>query len=80
MKTLETMRNSLKEFIAFDANNMRDVYIEEFGWGSEDYDADIEKATDLLEQVEWRMKSLGHYLATKGDKNASQSPLPHAAA
>jgi hypothetical protein len=73
MKTLEAMQKPLKEFITFDRNTMISVYAEDFGWGEEDYEADKEQAEYLLEQVERRMKSLGHHLA-KVDKNAPQSP------
>ena len=70
MKTLEAIQKPLKEFITFDKPTMLSVYTEDFEWGDEDYEADLEKATDMLEQVERRMKSLGHHLA-KG-KNAPQ--------
>jgi hypothetical protein len=74
MKTLEALQKPLKEFIAFDRATMVSVYVEDFGWSEDDYEADKEKAEYMLEQVEHRMKSLGHHLA-KG-KNASQSLVP----
>lgn len=74
MKTLEAIHKPLKDFIASDRAEMVLVYSKHFGWGEEDYEADKEKAEYLLEQVERRMKSLGHHLA-KG-KNARQSPVP----
>jgi hypothetical protein len=77
MKTLEAMQKPLKEFVTFDKPTMLSVYAEEFGWGEEDYEADLEQANYMLEQVERRMKSLGHHLA-KGDKNEHQSPVPPA--
>ena len=75
MKTLETMKGVLMEFLTFDRTAMLEAYDADFGWGVEDYEADKEQANDLLERVEKRMKSLGHHLA-KWDKNASQSPVP----
>lgn len=74
MKTLETMKGILNEFLTFDRAAMLAAYEADFGWGVEDYEADKEQANDLLERVEKRMKSLGHHLA-KGDKNARQSPV-----
>lgn len=74
MKTLEAMQKPLKEFVDFDRTTMVTVYVEDLGWGEDDYEADKEKAEYLLEQVERRMKSLGHHLS-KG-KNASRSPVP----
>ena len=72
MKTLEAMKKPLKEFVTFDTPTMLSVYAEEFGWGSEDYEADLEQANHILEQVERRMKSLGHHLA-KGKSTSPQS-------
>lgn len=63
LKTLEAIRKPLIEFVAFDPAIMRAVYTEEFGWGEDDYEADKEQASDLLEQVERRMKSLGRHLS-----------------
>jgi hypothetical protein len=48
MKTLEAMQKPLKEFITFDKPTMLSVYAEDFGWGTEDYEADLEKATYML--------------------------------
>lgn len=73
MKTLEAMQKSLKEFVTFDKPTMLLVYAEEFEWGSEDYEADLEQANYMLEQVERRMKSLGHHLAKVGKEVASQA-------
>lgn len=70
MKTLEAIRKPLKDFITFDKPTMLSVYAEDFNWGEEDYEADMEQATYMLDQVEHRMKSLGHHLA-KG-KNVSR--------
>ena len=74
MKTLEAIQKPLKEFVAFDRTTMVTVYVEDLGWGEDDYEADKEKAEYLLEQVERRMKSLGHHLS-KGNKNAHQLPV-----
>ncbi len=63
MKTLDSMRRDLNDFIEFDATVMKAVYVEEFGWGEEDYEADKDSATYLLEQIERRIKSLGRHLA-----------------
>ena len=77
MKTLEAMKKVLSEFISFDHATMVEVYAEEYGWGEEDYEADKDSATYLLEQVERRMKSLGKHLSkVKTGKNASQSVAP----
>ena len=77
IKTLEEMRDILKEFLTFDRTAMLKAYDEDFGWDAEDYEADREQARPISEHVEKRMKSLGHHLA-KVDKNASQSPVPPA--
>ena len=77
MKTLEAMKKVLDEFITFDHATMVQVYAEEYGWGEEDFEADKDSATYLLEQVDRRMKSLGKHLAKgKAGKSASQSVAP----
>ena len=63
IKTLEALHKPLKEFVNFDYATMISVYTKSYGWGEDDYEADKERAEYLLEQVERRMKSLGHYLA-----------------
>lgn len=75
MKTLEAMQKPLREFVDFDRTMMVTVYVEDLGWGEDDYEADKENAEYLLEQVERRMKSLGHHLS-KEDTNARQLPVP----
>ena len=75
MKALEGMKKILNEFLNFDTPEMLDVYDKEFGWGEEDLEADRDSAGYLLEQVERRMKSLGHHLAKVG-KSASQESSP----
>ena len=74
MKTLEAIQKPLKDFVTFDRARRVSVYNDDFGWAEDDYDADKEKAEYLLEQVEKRMKSLGHHLAKV--KNVSQAPDP----
>ena len=82
MKTLEDMRKVLNEFIGFDAATMIAVYAEEYDWGEEDYEADKDGASYLLEQVERRMKSLGRHLSSKEkvEKDSSQSADPESQA
>ncbi len=63
MKTLDTVKKILTDFLGFDKATMLRVYEEDYGWGDEDYEADKESVTYLLEQVEHRMKSLGRHLA-----------------
>ena len=75
MKALEAIREPLKEFVDFNRDDMVAAYELDFGWGAEDYEADKEEAQYMLEQVEKRMKSLGHH-HTKAGKNARQSPVP----
>ncbi len=77
MKTLEAMKKVLSEFIGFDHATMVQVYAEDYGWGEEDFEADKDNASYLLEQVEKRMKSLGRHLSkVKAEKSASQSASP----
>jgi len=72
LRTLEAIKKPLAEFIAFDPDIMKVVYTEDFGWGNEDYEADRERAIDLLERVERRTKSLEQYLARTEIKDESQ--------
>lgn len=76
MKALDTMKKALEEFIAFDRSVMLSVYAEDYGWGEDDYEADKEQASDFLEKVNRRMKSLGNHLS-KG-KNETQPHVPPA--
>jgi hypothetical protein len=81
MKTLEVVKKLLTDFLAFDKATILKVYEDEYGWGEEDYEADRDSVTYLLEQVERRMKSLGKHLAKgKTDKSASQSAVPESQA
>jgi hypothetical protein len=63
MKTLEDLKKDLSNFINFDRSALVAIYADEYGWGEEDLDADLDQSTELLEQVERRMKSLGHHLS-----------------
>jgi hypothetical protein len=77
MKTLEAMQKVLSEFLGFDHATMVEVYAEDYGWGEEDFEADKDNASYLLEQIEKRMKSLGRHLSKgKAGKSASQSASP----
>jgi predicted nucleotidyltransferase component of viral defense system len=63
LKPLEEMKKDLTDFIGIDRAVMLEVYEEHYQWGEEDYEADLEQVKDLLEQVEKRIKSLGHHLS-----------------
>lgn len=63
LKPLEEMKKDLTDFLAIDRKVMLEVYEEEYQWGEEDYEADLEQVKDLLENVEKRIKSLGHHLS-----------------
>ena len=73
IKTLESMRRDLSDFLNFDAATMKAVYVEEFEWSEDDYEADRDAATYLLEQVERRMRSLGRHLSKVGTSADQQS-------
>lgn len=75
MKVLEAAKATLEEFLTFDRNVMLSVYTEDYGWGEDDYEADKEQASYLLEQLNRRMKSLGNHLSKAG-KNAPQPTAP----
>jgi hypothetical protein len=76
MKALEAIREPLKEFLDFNRADMVSAYELDFGWGVEDYEADKEEAQYMLEQVEKRMKSLGHHLAKgKSSKQPDAQPV-----
>jgi hypothetical protein len=64
LKELEEMKGDLLEFI----NNpeIANVYVEDYGWGPEDFEADTEEVKRLLEKIERRMKSLDRYLTKSG--------------
>ena len=63
LKPLEEMKKDLTDFIGIDRAIMVQVYDEQYHWGEEDYEADLEQVQDLLEQVEKRIKSLSHHLS-----------------
>ncbi len=63
LKTLENMKETLTEFIVFDPAVMKSVYIDDYKWSEDDYEADKDTATHLLELVERRIKSLGRHLS-----------------
>ena len=69
VKTLETMRSDLNVFIT--NPDCRQVYLEDYGWGDEDYEADVELAKESLERVERRIKSLNR-LATRQDSHCTE--------
>lgn len=62
IKTLDEFKKPLVEFLALDRASAMAVYEHE-GWGEEDLDADIESVHELLDKIEHRVKSLGHYLS-----------------
>ena len=75
LKTLESTKRDLIDFIAFDSRVMVDVYEKEYNWGAEDYEADKDTAITLLEQVEHRIKSLGRHVAkVKGVSETVEAP------
>jgi hypothetical protein len=61
IKTLDEFKKPLVEFLALDRASAMAVYEHE-GWGEEDLDADIESVHELLDKIEHRVKSLGHYV------------------
>lgn len=63
VKTLDEMRAVLMAFIV--RIDILPIYLNEYQWGEEDYEADIETAKELLEKVERRMASLSHHLTKK---------------
>lgn len=69
MKTLEELKKDLSDFINFDRAVLIAVYDEEYGWGEEDLDADLDQAKDVLAKVEHRMKSFGNHLSRSKGKN-----------
>ena len=76
IKTLEGVKQDLTDFIAVDRKIMLAVYDEEYNWGEEDYDADLEQVKELLEQTERRIHSLGSFIRkqkVKGKCDTRQS-------
>lgn len=70
LKTLEGMKKDLSDFLAHP--DMRAVYLEDLDWSEDDYEADREKVTELLDKVEKRIKSLGNYLKGQAKPQGSQ--------
>ncbi len=80
LRTLEEMKDDLANFLAFDRNIMLAEYDRQ-KWGEEDYEADKEEASDLLEQVEHRIKSLDKHLKRqKASPKSSDETVETAAA
>lgn len=71
IKALEVIKKDLTDFLA-DPDILK-VYLEELEWGEEDYDADKEQATELLEKVERRIKSLKGLEAREGSRHCTKS-------
>jgi cellulose biosynthesis protein BcsQ len=69
LKTLNEMKKDLKEFVTNPV--ILTVYIEDYGWGMEDYEADKEAAEELLEKIERRYLSLEKYLKGQTIKRIS---------
>ena len=72
VKTLDEFKKPLIEFLALDRVEAIAVYEHE-GWGEEDLDDDLESVHELLEKIEHRAKSLGHYLS-KGKLTQKSTP------
>jgi len=83
IRALEGMKKDLTEFATFDRAIMVQVYDEQYGWGEEDYEADLDQVKEMLEKVERRINSLSNYLNKQkvkvdkkkhGQSGASESP------
>lgn len=74
LRTLEEMKKDLSDFLAHP--DMRVTYLEDLEWSEDDYEADREKVTDLLAQVERRIKSLGNHLKVQAKQPGSPEPQP----
>lgn len=66
LKTLEEMKQDLTDFL----NNpdIIKVYVEDYGWGEEDYQSDRDEVIDALDKVERRIQSLDKYLKGRAAK------------
>lgn len=73
LKPLQEMKKDLNEFITFDPKVMVEVYEEQYQWGPEDYEADLEQAKDFLAQTEHRLKSLSNHLNKKPKVKTSKT-------
>ena len=58
IKKLELMHKDLVDFI--NSTEVPRLYIEEYGWGKEDYDYDIELANQYIDVINVRIKELSH--------------------
>jgi len=76
VKTLEEMKADLTEFLS--NPDVKKVYLEDYEWGEEDYDADREQAEYVLEQVERRLKSLSRFnqRGAKQDSHCCKKSAP----
>jgi hypothetical protein len=73
LKTLEEIKRDLHEFL--DNKDVLAVYLNEYDWSQDDYEADKEMVLELLEQVDRRIASLSNFLKGKSKKRGSpQSP------
>ena len=71
MKALEEMKRDLTSFITDPI--MQQIYVEDKGWSIQDYEDDKEQASEVLDNVNRRMESLGKYLAKKDNVINSES-------
>lgn len=62
LRPLKNLHKQVNDFIAFDRAVMVEVYTTQFGWGEEDYEADLEQATELRDKIERRIESLSRHL------------------
>jgi hypothetical protein len=73
LKTLEEIKRDLNEFLS--NKDILDVYLTEYAWSVDDYEADKELVVELLERVDRRIASLSNFLKGKSKKRGSpQSP------
>lgn len=71
LKTLEDIKSTLNEFLVHP--DILEVYIKEYDWSEEDYEADKEMVVELLEKVERRIKSLSNHLRGQAERRDSTS-------
>ena len=76
MKTLDGIKQDLIDFIAVDRKIMIAVYDEDYGWGEEDYETDLEEVKQLLEQTERRINSLGNFIKKQKLKDEKDTVVP----
>ena len=68
LQKLEDMKSDLKEFISNPI--VKEIYIEDYNWGEEDYGDDVELATELLQQIERRIVSLTKFNQREAQKDS----------